>query len=215
MAAGLQAMTRARRGSPRALYVSPPSLYFYFLRRPSCSCRGWLAFGWATPAWWPWFHGTVNYECRTLLASIFLRRSTLWPPAFAMDSARSARVGAAFVILAFSLFGVTPPIVAAVRRQRGSAGVDTVHGGTSALSLRVKAFAAGVMLSLSVVHVMYDTFATLSELETSERYPLYAGYPMGGPFIVVGILWCAPAAQLRAVRSGRSKSAQSRECRSD
>ena len=134
-----------------------------------------------------------------------------------MDSARSARVGAAFVILAFSLFGVTPPIVAAVRRQRGSAaaGVDTVQGGTSALSLRVKAFAAGVMLSLSVVHVCYDAFATLSELETSERYPLYAGYPMGGPFIVLGILWCAPAAQLRAVCSGRSKSAQSRECRSD
>jgi len=31
----------------------------------------------ATPAWWPCFHGTVNYECRTLLASFFcmLRRS--------------------------------------------------------------------------------------------------------------------------------------------
>jgi len=128
-----------------------------------------------------------------------------------MDSGRSARVGVAFVILGFSLLGVLPPILAAVRQRRGGGYDDTKHGGTSALMLRVKAFAAGVMLSLSVVHVVYDTFATLSELETSDRYPLYAGYPLGGPFIVLGILGCAPACcALRAVRAGRSKSAWAR-----
>jgi hypothetical protein len=120
-----------------------------------------------------------------------------------MDSGRSARVGVAFVILAFSLVGVLPPIVAAVRQRRGGAGYDdTNHGAISAHQLRVKAFAAGVMLSLSVVHVVYDTFATLSELETAEQYPLYAGYPMGGPFIVFGILRCAPAV-LRACCGSR------------
>ena len=128
-----------------------------------------------------------------------------------MDSGRSARVGVAFVILGFSLLGVLPPILAAVRQRRGGGYDDAKHGGTSALMLRVKAFAAGVMLSLSVVHVVYDTFATLSELETSDRYPLYAGYPLGGPFIVLGILGCAPACcALRAVRAGRSKSAWAR-----
>ena len=113
-----------------------------------------------------------------------------------MDPGRSARVGVAFIILAFSLLGVLPPILAAVRQRRGGSGCgydDTNHGSTNALLLRIKAFAAGVMLSLSVVHVVYDAFATLSELETAEQYPLYAGYPMGGPFIVFGILWCAPA----------------------
>jgi hypothetical protein len=128
-----------------------------------------------------------------------------------VDAGHSARVGVAFVILAFSLLGVAPPIVAAVRQRRSGGGGyydDANHGGSGARTLRVKAFAAGVMLSLSVVHVVYDTFATLSELETSERYPLYAGYPLGGPFIVFGILRCAVAcraraALLRAARASR------------
>jgi hypothetical protein len=121
-----------------------------------------------------------------------------------MDSGRSARVGVAFVILGFSLLGVLPPLVAAVRqhqRRRSGGGYDDAgaHGAASARELRVKAFAAGVMLSLSVVHVVYDAFATLSQLETQEeRYPLFARYPMGGPFIVFGILRCAPPAVLRA-----------------
>jgi hypothetical protein len=132
-----------------------------------------------------------------------------------MDDGRSARVGVAFIILGFSLLGVLPPIVAAVRQRRGGGYDNAKHGGTSALELRVKAFAAGVMLSLSVVHVVYDTFATLSELETSERYPLYAGYPLGGPFIVLGILGCAPACcaravLLRAARAGRRTPAWAR-----
>jgi hypothetical protein len=54
------------------------------------------------------------------------------------------------------------------------------------------------------VHVCYDAFAELSTLEAEERYPLYAGYPMAGPFVVLGILGCAPACCVRVARVLRS-----------
>jgi hypothetical protein len=128
-----------------------------------------------------------------------------------MDSGRSARVGVAFVILLFSLLGVLPPVVASVRRQKRG-GVDTaaVHGAISAPTLRVKAFAAGIMLSLSVVHVCYDAFAELSAIEAEQRYPLYNGYPMAGPFIVLGILGCVSACCACARVLGRARTARTR-----
>lgn len=70
----------------------------------------------------------------------------------------------------------------------GSAGLAL----SDAAMLRVKAFAAGVMLSLSIVHVCYDAFVTLGEVEASDNYALYYGYSMAGPFTVFGILLCVP-----------------------
>ena len=111
-----------------------------------------------------------------------------------MSSSADARIGVAFIIMATSFAGVLPPILSAMQRSNRALLLDSA--GRLALSdaamLRVKAFAAGVLLSLSIVHVCYDAFVTLGEVEASENYALYNGYSMAGPFIVFGILLCVP-----------------------
>jgi hypothetical protein len=85
------------------------------------------------------------------------------------------RVSAAFALLLASAAGVLPPLLA-----RGSAGVDGASASAAPPALRLKAFAGGVMLSLSVLHVIADSFERLGELSE---------YPWAGIAVLAGILF--------------------------
>jgi hypothetical protein len=124
---------------------------------------------------------------------------------------RPARIGVAFVVLGASVAGVLPPILYALRhRAKGgaaAAGRFTADLLASPLVWRVKAFTTGVMLSVSIVHVSADAWATLGQLEAAQDYPLYARYSISGPCVVLGILRCGARARgagrrARAARGG-------------
>jgi hypothetical protein len=93
------------------------------------------------------------------------------------DSATGAlRVAAAFALLFASAAGVLPPVLA---QAAHASGADAPVGG-SPNALRLKAFAAGVMLSLAVLHVIADSFERLAPLSE---------FPLAGLAIVSGILF--------------------------
>jgi hypothetical protein len=86
------------------------------------------------------------------------------------------RVAAAFALMFASAAGVLPPVLA----QAAHGGGEQAPIGGSPNALRLKAFAAGVMLSLAVLHVIADSFERLAPLSE---------FPLAGLAIVAGILF--------------------------
>lgn len=72
------------------------------------------------------------------------------------------RIAAGVLLFFASMAGVGPPLL------KGPASPDLEHGKAA---LRMKAFAAGVMLGLAIMHVIADAFADMADL-MARRAPL-------------------------------------------
>lgn len=84
-----------------------------------------------------------------------------------------------FMIFFTSVIGVTLPVFLA-RLFHGKPVYDKTI-------LIIKCFAAGVILSTSLVHVLPDAFNTLSDCQVSFRHP-WKDFPFSGLITLIGVL---------------------------
>ncbi|KAL3369341.1 hypothetical protein AABB24_009931 [Solanum stoloniferum] len=85
-----------------------------------------------------------------------------------------------FVIFFTSVIGITLPVFLARFLFHGK----TVH---DKAILIIKCFAAGVILSTSLVHVLPDAFTALSDCQVSSRHP-WKDFPFSGLVTLIGVL---------------------------
>lgn len=85
-----------------------------------------------------------------------------------------------FVIFFTSVIGITLPVFLARFLFQGK----TVH---DKAILIIKCFAAGVILSTSLVHVLPDAFTALSDCQVSSRHP-WKDFPFSGLVTLIGVL---------------------------
>lgn len=84
-----------------------------------------------------------------------------------------------FVIFFTSVIGITTPVLLA-RYFQGKPVYDKAI-------LIIKCFAAGVILSTSLVHVLPDAFAALSDFQVASRHP-WKDFPFAGLVTLIGAL---------------------------
>ncbi|PON57568.1 Zinc/iron permease [Parasponia andersonii] len=97
------------------------------------------------------------------------------------DGAAAARlkVTSIFVIFLTSVVGILAPVLLA-RFFKGKPAYDKA-------TLVIKCFAAGVILSTSLVHVLPDAFAALSDCHVASRHP-WRDFPFAGLVTLVGAI---------------------------
>ncbi|KAM7258334.1 hypothetical protein ACFE04_014075 [Oxalis oulophora] len=95
------------------------------------------------------------------------------------EAASYLKIIATIVILLTSVIGILAPILLA-RYFQGKAVYDKSI-------LLIKCFAAGVILSTSLVHVLPDAFAALGDCQVATRHP-WSDYPFAGFVTLVGAL---------------------------
>ncbi|XP_050369988.1 zinc transporter 6, chloroplastic [Argentina anserina] len=83
------------------------------------------------------------------------------------------------VIFITSVVGITSPVLLA-RHFQGKPAYDRA-------TLLIKCFAAGVILSTSLVHVLPDAFAALSDCQVASRHP-WKDYPFSGLVTMIGAI---------------------------
>ncbi|XP_004294307.1 PREDICTED: zinc transporter 6, chloroplastic [Fragaria vesca subsp. vesca] len=83
------------------------------------------------------------------------------------------------VIFITSVVGITSPVLLA-RHFQGKPAYDRA-------TLLIKCFAAGVILSTSLVHVLPDAFAALSDCHVASRHP-WKDYPFSGLVTMIGAI---------------------------
>ncbi|CAN4095862.1 unnamed protein product [Withania somnifera] len=85
-----------------------------------------------------------------------------------------------FIIFLASVIGITLPVFLARFLFHGKAVHDKAI-------LIIKCFAAGVILSTSLVHVLPDAFVALSDCQVSSRHP-WKDFPFSGLVTLIGVL---------------------------
>lgn len=97
------------------------------------------------------------------------------------DGAEAARlkIASIFVIFAASVAGISAPVVLA-RQFQGKPAYDKAV-------LVIKCFAAGVILSTSLVHVLPDAFAALADCHVASSHP-WRDFPFAGLVTLIGAL---------------------------
>ncbi|PRQ34568.1 putative zinc/iron permease [Rosa chinensis] len=83
------------------------------------------------------------------------------------------------VIFITSVVGITSPVLLA-RHFQGKPAYDRA-------TLIIKCFAAGVILSTSLVHVLPDAFAALADCHVASRHP-WKDYPFSGLITMIGAI---------------------------
>lgn len=95
-------------------------------------------------------------------------------------AATNLKLISVFVIFFTSVIGITLPVFLARFLFHGK----TVH---DKAILIIKCFAAGVILSTSLVHVLPDAFNALSDCQVSSRHP-WKDFPFSGLVTLIGVL---------------------------
>lgn len=95
-------------------------------------------------------------------------------------AATNLKLISTFVIFFTSVIGITLPVFLARLLFHGK----PVH---DKAILIIKCFAAGVILSTSLVHVLPDAFGALSDCQVSSRHP-WKDFPFSGLVTLIGVL---------------------------
>ncbi|KAL5580692.1 hypothetical protein UlMin_013134 [Ulmus minor] len=95
------------------------------------------------------------------------------------EAASKLKFVSIFVIFFTSVIGISGPVLLA-RYFQGKAVYDKAI-------LVIKCFAAGVILSTSLVHVLPDAFAALSDCQVASRHP-WKDFPFAGLVTLIGAL---------------------------
>ncbi|XP_055809412.1 zinc transporter 6, chloroplastic [Solanum dulcamara] len=96
------------------------------------------------------------------------------------NAATNLKLISIFVIFFTSVIGITLPVFLARFLFHGK----PVH---DKAILIIKCFAAGVILSTSLVHVLPDAFGALSDCQVSSRHP-WKDFPFSGLVTLIGVL---------------------------
>nr|AYW01690.1 ZIP6 protein [Morus alba] len=95
------------------------------------------------------------------------------------EAASRLKLVSIFVIFFTSVIGISSPVILA-RYFQGKPAYDKAV-------LIIKCFAAGVILSTSLVHVLPDAFAALSDCHVASRHP-WRDFPFAGLVTLIGVV---------------------------
>ncbi|CAA7038011.1 unnamed protein product [Microthlaspi erraticum] len=95
------------------------------------------------------------------------------------DAAAHLKLISVFVIFLTSVFGISAPVFLA-RYFHGKPLYDKAI-------LLIKCFAAGVILSTSLVHVLPEAFESLADCQVSSRHP-WKDFPFAGLVTMIGVI---------------------------
>ncbi|KAJ7959845.1 Zinc transporter [Quillaja saponaria] len=95
------------------------------------------------------------------------------------EAAAHLKIISVFVIFFTSIVGMTTPVLLA-RHFQGKSVYDKAI-------VMIKCFAAGVILSTSLVHVLPDAYAALSDCQVASKHP-WKDFPFAGLITLVGVI---------------------------